>query len=288
VAAGAGTSAVEAAQAPTTTVEAAVEVALSLSLAAEWFSTRRATPQKTYGFHRAEILAALLNGVLLVSIALFIFYRAWSRLWAPPEVKGGWMLVVAAAGLAVNLASAWILLDARKDSLNIRGAFFHIVADAVGSVGAIVASLAILWRGYTVADPLIGVVVGILILSSSWILIRDAVDILLEGTPAHVNIVALQHALRNVEGVGSVHELHVWTLTSNVLAMSCHIVMSEKHSDRTDALAGVNRVAHDRFHIDHTTIQIEDPAAPGQSRGLFDACGCHFGAWDIPGSESHS
>jgi cobalt-zinc-cadmium efflux system protein len=251
--------------------------ALSLSLGAAWFATKRATPQKTYGFYRVEILAALLNGVFLVLIALYIFYEAYGRMRNPPEVKAGWMLVVAIGGLTANILSAALLYKDRAHSLNIRGAFFHVMSDAIGSAGAIVASLAILFGGYYAADPAISVVVGILILSSSWILIRDAVDILLEGTPSHVNIVSLQDQLRGIEGVTSVHDLHVWTLTSGVLAMSCHVVMADHGSSRNLVLAGVKGLAREQFHIDHITVQIEEP---GTTESVLDSCDCHFGAWD--------
>jgi cobalt-zinc-cadmium efflux system protein len=251
--------------------------ALSLSLAAAWFSARRATPQKTYGFYRVEILAALLNGVLLVLIALYIFYEAYSRLLNPPEVKADLMLFVASLGLLANLVSAYLLFGKHHESLNVRGAFFHVLSDAVGSAGAIIASLLIIWGGYNVADPIISAVVGVLILSSSWILIRDAVDILLEGTPSHVNIVSLQNQLKSIEGVGSVHDLHVWTLTSGVLAMSCHVVIGGGAPNSCDVLQRVNSLAREGFHIDHTTVQIEEDLARS---GIFDSCNCNFGAWD--------
>jgi cobalt-zinc-cadmium efflux system protein len=251
--------------------------ALSLSLAASWFATRRATPQKTYGFHRVEILAALLNGVILVLIALYIFYEAYGRLTNPPEVRAGWMLVVASVGLLANLVSAWLLFGEHRHSLNVRGAMFHIISDAVGSAGAILASLAILFGGYYIADPMISVLVGVLILSSSWVLIRDAVDILLEGTPSHVNIVSLQSDLKQISGVESVHDLHVWTLTSGVLAMSCHVVISEEPVRRNLVLTEINELARDRFHIDHTTVQIEEA---GSEQSGLESCDCHFGAWD--------
>ena len=251
--------------------------ALSLSLAASWFATRRATPKKTYGFHRVEILAALLNGVILVLIALYIFYEAYGRLTDPPEVRAGWMLLVACVGLLANLISAYLLFGEHRESLNVRGAMFHIVSDAVGSAGAILASLAILFGGYYIADPIISLVVGILILSSSWVLIRDAVDILLEGTPSHVNIVSLQSDLKCIRGVESVHDLHVWTLTSGVLAMSCHVVISEQPVSRNLVLAEINELARERFRIDHTTVQIEE--AGSEVDGL-ESCDCHFGAWD--------
>jgi cobalt-zinc-cadmium efflux system protein len=250
--------------------------ALSLSLFAIRFAGRRATPRKTYGFHRVEILAALVNGVFLVLVALYIFYEAFNRFKSPPVVKADWMLVVALIGLLANCASAWVLFGKHHESLNIRGAFFHVLTDAIGALGAVLASIAILISGYAVADPLISVVVAVLILWSSWILIRDAVDILLEGTPAHINIVSLREQLGLVDGVGGVHDLHVWTLTSGVLAMSCHIV-AENDDNRTSLLARVNCVAREGFHIDHTTIQIEERNIPQE---LDESCNCHFGAWD--------
>ena len=253
--------------------------ALSLSLFAIRFAGRRATPRMTYGFHRVEILAALVNGVFLVLVALYIFYEAFNRIKTPEVVKADWMLVVAVIGLLANLTSAWVLFGKHHESLNVRGAFFHVLTDALGSLGAIVASIAILVSGYTLADPLISVVVAVLILWSSWIVIRDAVDILLEGTPAHINIVSLREQLCGVNGVGSVHDLHVWTLTSGVLAMSCHIVAENESYNRTDLLARVNGVAKERFRIDHTTIQIEEGNI---TQELVESCNCHFGAWDSP------
>lgn len=251
--------------------------ALSLSLAASWFATRPATPQKTFGFYRIEILAALLNGVILVLISLFVFYNAYARLWNPPAVHAGWMLVIACLGLVINLVSAYLLFGEHRHSLNVRGALFHVISDAIGSAGAVVASLAILLGGYAVADPAISLVVGVLILSSSWVLIRDAVDVLLEGTPSHVNIVSLQDDLKTVGGVQSVHDLHVWTLTSGVLAMSCHVVMSDEQLSRNLLLAEINELARERFRIDHTTVQIEEPGSP---ESVLDSCDCHFGAWN--------
>jgi cobalt-zinc-cadmium efflux system protein len=217
--------------------------------------------------------------VFLVLIALYIFYEAYQRLLDPPEVRAGWMLVVAAFGLLANLASAYLLFGKHRESLNVRGAFFHVLADAVGSVGAILASAAILFGGYHIADPLISAVVAVLILWSSWVLIRDAVDILLESTPPHINIVSLREQLGGVDGVDSVHDLHVWTLSSGVLAMSCHVVARSDSFNRTQLLTRINGVAREKFHIDHSTIQIEEANLPQE---VFDSCNCHFGAWDSP------
>ena len=252
--------------------------ALSLSLFAIRFATRRATPRMTYGFYRVEILAALVNGVFLVLVSIYIFYEAFTRFKSPETVKAIWMLVVAIIGLLANASSAWLLFGKHHENLNIRGAFFHVLTDAIGSMGAILASLAIILSGYALADPLISVVVAILILWSSWIVIRDAVDILLEGTPAHINIVSLREQLGHVDGVGSVHDLHVWTLTSGVLAMSCHIVAENDSYNRTDLLSRVNGLAREQFRIDHSTIQIEESNI---QQDLIESCNCHFGAWDI-------
>ena len=252
--------------------------ALSLSLFAIRFATRRATPRMTYGFYRVEILAALVNGVFLVLVSIYIFYEAFIRFKNPEAVKADWMLIVAVIGLIANASSAWLLFGKHHENLNIRGAFFHVLTDAIGSMGAILASIAILVSGYVLADPLISIVVAVLILWSSWIVIRDAVDILLEGTPAHINIVSLREELGRVDGVGSVHDLHVWTLTSGVLAMSCHIVAENDSYNRTDLLARVNGLAKEQFHIDHSTIQIEESKIPQE---LVESCNCHFGAWDI-------
>lgn len=248
--------------------------ALGLSLFALWFSSRPATPSKTFGFYRVEILAALLNGVLLVAMAIFILYRAYGRIVSPPEVRAGWMLAIALIGLSANLASAWLLFRKQSESLNVRGAFFHVLGDALGSVGAVAASLTIIFFGWFAADAVISGVVAVLILWSSWVLIRDAVDILLEGTPSHINLGTLKDQLIGADGVLSVHDLHVWTLTSGVVAMSCHVVVGRDAPGASEVLGAVQRIAHDRFSIDHTTIQIEASDPDGESVG----CDCHFGA----------
>jgi cobalt-zinc-cadmium efflux system protein len=249
--------------------------ALGLSFFALWFATKPATPQKTYGFYRVEILAALLNGVFLVLIAGYVIYKAYGRLFDPPEVHGELMLIVASGGLAANLLSAYLLFRKQSQSLNVRGAFFHVLTDALGSVGAIIASLLILFFGWNSADAVISGIVAVLILSSSWILIRDAVDILLEGTPAHINLKTLKDQLIVADGVQSVHDLHVWTLTSGVVAMSCHVVVANDPGLQSDVLARIKRIALDRFRIDHTTIQMESSETAEE---VIESCNCHFGA----------
>jgi cobalt-zinc-cadmium efflux system protein len=231
--------------------------ALGLSLFALGFSTRPATAAKTYGFHRVEILAALLNGVTLFVISLLIVYKAYFRLFDPPEINSGMMLVVAVSGLFVNLASAYFLHKSQATSLNIRGALLHVMGDVLGSVAAIFAGVLMLVKHWYLADPLISIVVAILILYSSWLLLRDSVDILLEGTPVHISLEEIHEALCNVEGVDSIHDLHVWTLTSGLHAMSCHAVLCG-HPDHHQVLEKLSHIIRHRFEIEHTTIQLEE------------------------------
>ena len=231
--------------------------ALGLSLFAIWFSSRPATSAKTYGFFRVEILAALLNGATLVALSLMVFYQAALRLLSPPLVNSKGMLLVAAIGLLVNLCSAWFLHRSHGHSLNLKGAFLHVIGDAVSSVGTILAGLIMLFQNWYLADPLISIMVGMLILYSSWKLIKDSVDILLEGAPAHIDLVSVRKALCSVEGVESIHDLHIWTLTSGVHAMSCHaVVCGEK--DRHKILEDLNSLLRNRFALEHTTIQMEE------------------------------
>src|SRR5436853_2963917 len=180
-------------------------VALALALMALWFSARPATPGKTFGYYRLEILAALINGVGLVLIALFIFYEAYLRWAAPPVVRSLPMTIVAAGGLAVNLTCARLLHHDREIDLNVRGAWLHIISDALGSVGAIIAGVVITLSGWYAIDPLISVFIGLLIVWSSWNLIREATNILLEGTPAHINLAAVEDTILQTEGVADVH-----------------------------------------------------------------------------------
>ena len=231
--------------------------ALALSLFALGFSTRPATAAKTYGFHRVEILAALLNGITLIVISLLIVYKAYFRLFNPPEVNSGMMLVVAVFGLVVNLASAYFLHQSQASSLNLKGALLHVLGDALGSVAAIVAGMLMLVKHWYLADPLISILVAILILFSSWLLLRDSVDILLEGTPVHIDLKEIHEALCNVEGVDSIHDLHVWTLTSGLHAMSCHAVLCGR-PDHHRVLEKLSHIIRHRFEIEHTTIQLEE------------------------------
>lgn len=232
--------------------------ALTLALMAVWFSARPATPGKTFGYYRLEILAAFINGVALVLIALFIFYEAYLRWFAPTPVRSVPMTIVAAGGLAINLFCARLLHHDRHDDLNVRGAWLHIISDALGSVGAIIAGVIITVTGWNAADPLISVFIGALIVWSSWHVIREATNVLLEGTPAHINLAAVEDAILETEGVSDVHDLHVWTITSGREALSAHVIHAHSIS-QPGLLKELRTKLHDRFGVDHLTLQMETP-----------------------------
>ncbi|MGA9767432.1 MAG: cation diffusion facilitator family transporter [Blastocatellia bacterium] len=232
--------------------------ALVLALLAMWFAGRPVTTRKTYGYFRMEILAALANGVALVVISLLIAYEAVHRIKSPESVKGYEMLLIAAGGLVINAISAWLLHSASDENLNMRGAFLHILGDALGSVGAIVAGLLIWQWGWTLADPIISVLMCLLILYSSWQLIRESVNILLEGTPSHINIHAVVEAMHNVSGVIDVHDLHVWTISSGKDALSAHVTLEVGAPHRT-TLEELQERLRKNFNIGHLTIQLELP-----------------------------
>ncbi len=241
--------------------------ALGLSLFALRFAQRPATEEKTYGWLRVEILAALLNGAALIVISLVIFYEAWARLHEPMEIRGGLMLAVAAVGLVVNVVAAVLLQRSAGHSLNVRGAYLHVLGDMLGSVGAIVAAVVIMTTGWTPADPLISVLVGLLILAGSWKLVRESVDILLEAVPRHIDLARVRDALDDIPGVEDVHDLHVWTVTSGVLAMSGHAVVPEP-ADHQAALDAIHGRMRQRFGIDHVTFQLEREAMYAREHGL--------------------
>jgi cobalt-zinc-cadmium efflux system protein len=230
--------------------------ALGLSLFALKISTRPATHEMTYGYLRAEILAALANGIFLVLIGLFIFYESYQRFVTPPEIKSVPMLIVATTGLLANLVTAGLLYKSRRENLNLRGAFLHVLGDTLGSIGAIVAGIVILLWQWRLADPVVSVIVGGLVMFSSYELVRESVDILLEGTPSHLKIPQILSDLGSVRSVVSVHDLHVWAITSEVPAMSCHIVL-KTGEDAGATLAILSRLMQEKYGIEHTTIQIE-------------------------------
>ena len=235
--------------------------ALALALFASWVAARPPTPAKTYGYYRAEILAALVNAVVLLAVAGVVLYEAWRRILTPAPVLGVPMAVVAATGLAVNVTGAWLLHGGARESLNVRAAYLEVVSDALSSLAVLVAAGVILATELTIADPLASAAIALLIVPRTWRLLRQAVNVLLEGTPAHLELGEIEAAMTRVPGVRRVHDLHVWTLTSGREAMSAHVVVDDvRESERL--LEALHAVLHARFGIDHTTIQLETEPSP--------------------------
>jgi cobalt-zinc-cadmium efflux system protein len=231
--------------------------ALGLALLAARFGARPATPRKTFGYYRLEILAAFGNGVALAAVSLLVIWEAYERWLAPPPVeRSGVMMAVAAGGLLVNLVCAWLLHGDHEKDLNVRGAWLHILGDALGSVGAIAAGALMTLYGWYAADPLFSALIGLLIIWSSWNLIREATNVLLEGTPAHINLAAVEEAILETAGVEDVHDLHVWTITSGRDALSAHVTHARGVSP-PELLKGLRARLHTQFGVDHLTIQME-------------------------------
>jgi len=230
--------------------------AMALSLFAFRIAKRPATLNSTYGYHRVEILAALFNGLALWLIVGIIFAAAYNRLFSPPEVASGGMTVVAVLGLAVNIAAGIILYDAHHYNLNLRGAFLHVLSDAVGSLGAVVAGIVMLTTGWYFADPLISILIGVLILFSSWNLVKESLSILMQSVPRGIRLDEVRETIESVEGVAKVHDLHVWAVTSGIYTLSAHAVV-ENGGDFHEVLNGIENTLRRRFKIEHTTIQLE-------------------------------
>jgi cobalt-zinc-cadmium efflux system protein len=229
---------------------------IALALFATWIASRPPTPAKTYGYYRAEILAALVNALLLLAVAGVILVEAWDRLRDPRPVAGIPMLGIGALGLVVNLVGAWLLHRDAAQSLNVRAAYLEVISDAISSLGVLLAAGIVLWTGWTPADALVSVGIALFIVPRTWGLLRQAVNVLLEGVPAHLDLGAIEQAMTQVMGVVRVHDLHVWTLTSGREAMSAHVVVLDvRESERL--LEALHNVLHTRFGIDHTTIQVE-------------------------------
>jgi cobalt-zinc-cadmium efflux system protein len=232
--------------------------ALALSLLAVRFASRPATPKKTYGFYRLEILAALLNGVTLIVLSIMICIEAYHRLISPEEVKGMTLIVISSGGLLVNIVCAYLLSSEHKHNLNVRGAFLHVLGDLLGSVAALGAGVLIIWKDWRWADPAFSFIISGLIIYGSWRLVAESINILLEGTPSHINAAAVEQAIRTVTGVREVHDLHIWTITSNRYAVTAHVVVDDaSHSYRV--LRELRSLLADNFNLTHSTIQIEDP-----------------------------
>jgi cobalt-zinc-cadmium efflux system protein len=231
-------------------------ISLTIALFAAWLAGRPATPERTYGYKRAEVLAALANGVLLVALAIWILVEAVVRLADPREVLAGWMLVIALVGVCVNVAAAVVLWQARRGSLNVEAALRHVGADLLGSLGIAIAALVILATGWLRADPVASILIGALVLWSSWAVLRDATSILLEASPKGIDTRVVGTRLAAAPGVVEVHDLHVWTITSGFPALSAHVLVrpgEDCHRQRRE----LEQVLRDEFEIEHTTLQVD-------------------------------
>jgi len=233
-------------------------VALGLSLVAIKLGERKASATNTFGYRRFEIIAAALNGITLILISLYIFYEAYQRLLNPPEVQSMGMLLISSLGLIVNIIAAAILMKADKDTnLNVRSAFLHVLGDMLGSVGAIVAALLMIFFGWGIADPIASIIVAILIIISGWRVTKDSFHILMEGTPSQIDIQKVKETLQGIPHVTEVHDLHVWSITSEKPMLSCHIVFRGDESH--DAiLHQAQKILHDEFGFEHSTLQVEN------------------------------
>jgi cobalt-zinc-cadmium efflux system protein len=233
-------------------------LALGLSVVALSLAKRPASQTRTYGFHRAEVLAALANGTILVLICGFVFYEAYQRFVNPPEVRGTLMLAVAAMGLLANLFGILMLRSASRANLNVKGAFLHMWGDTVSSVGVIVGGVIILVTDWTMVDPIISLFIGLLILRGAIKLVLESSDILLEAVPRHLDVAEIISALREIEGVKDVHDVHLWTITSGLYALSCHLQIEDRMvSSSSHIVEAVNEALNRKFGIGHSTLQLE-------------------------------
>jgi len=238
-------------------------LALGLSLFAMTIARRPATPTKTYGYHRAEIMAALANGTILVLVSIYIFYEAYQRFLDPPLVQTPLMLLVAIIGLIANLIGILLLRKGSRGSLNIKAAFWHIIGDTISSVGVIVGAVIISVTGWYITDPIIAVFIGVIILWGAVRIVRESTDILLEAVPRHIQVGKVIEIIKNASGVEDVHDIHIWTITSGMHALSAHLRIEDQMVSRSaEIVAAVNQNLAKDFNITHTTLQLECETCP--------------------------
>jgi cobalt-zinc-cadmium efflux system protein len=238
-------------------------ISLFIALMAFTFSSKVADYGKTYGYKRFEILAAVINGATLILISVYIIYEAIERFQNPPEIASGGMLIIASIGLLVNILVAWIMMRGAdvKENLNMRGAYLHVISDMLGSVGAIIAALLIMFFGWDWADPLASIIVSILVLRSGYLVTKTAIHVLMEGTPNNAEVEKVTEKILNTDGIISIHDLHVWTITSGLNALTCHAVVNEKMTIEESEMI-LRKIEHDLEHLNihHVTIQLETAA----------------------------
>jgi cobalt-zinc-cadmium efflux system protein len=231
--------------------------ALAISLAAIRIGRRPADSARTFGYYRFEILAAALNAILLFLVAMYILYEAYQRLNSPPEIESGTMLLVAAIGLVVNLISMKLLASGKDSSLNIKGAYLEVWSDMLGSIGVIIGALVIRYTGWGWVDSAIAVAIGLWVLPRTWTLLKASMNVLLEGAPEGLGIAEVKDAIAGVPGVESVHDLHVWSITSGKSSLTAHVVQSAAVSDPQELLLSIRQLVASKYDIHHSTIQIE-------------------------------
>jgi cobalt-zinc-cadmium efflux system protein len=233
--------------------------ALSLALFATWVAGKPHTAERSFGYLRAEVLSALVNGAALLVVAIFIFVEAAQRIATPPEVRGGIVSAVASGGLAANLVAAWILLRSSHRSINVKGALYHVAGDALGSAGAIVGGLLVLLAGWHWADPLVSIFIGLILVYGALKVVGEATHVLLEGTPSHINIAQLHDDIEAVDRVHGCHDLHTWTITSGYEALSAHVTVTDECPAECvrDVRGELGAMLKERYGISHVTIQME-------------------------------
>lgn len=231
---------------------------IGLALFAIWIAKRPASAERTYGYNRAEILAAAVNALSLWLIAAWIIWEAIHRFISPAEIEGGLVLIVGFIGLLVNLVAAYMLHGASEHSLNVEGALQHVIADLMGSVAVVISAIVIMLTGWTMVDPILSVLIALLILSSSWSLVTSVLQVLVEGTPEHLDLYKLCADMEDVPGVTVIHDVHAWTVTSGYVSLTAHVLADPDHAgDLDDMLRQLRRVANEEHGIAHSTIQLE-------------------------------
>ena len=238
-------------------------LALGLSLLAVNIARRPATLTRTFGYYRAEIIAALANGTILALISIYIFYEAYQRLFDSPAIRSPLMILVASIGLVANLIGILLLRKSSHSNINVKAAFWHVIGDTISSVGVIIAGVIILLTGWYIVDPILAFFVGIIILWGAVRIVKESADILLESVPKHIRIEELASAAKSVPGVEDIHDIHVWTITSNIYALSAHLCIEDQTVSRsTEIVTLVNNILAENFNITHTTLQLECESCP--------------------------
>lgn len=237
--------------------------ALLLALIASWLASKPATPSRTFGYHRSEILAALANSVMLVVISIFVFGEALSRIQHPPEIQSLPMLIVAALGLCVNLVSMRLLTEGADKSLNARAAYLEVFSDMIASIGVILAAIVIMTTGWYIADPILSATLAVFILWRTWGLLKESIEILMESAPEHLNLEQMSADILALPGVVAVHDIHVWTITSGMISMSAHVTISEGTNSGA-TLSALKKLLDHEYGITHTTIQVESENEQGR------------------------